>query len=288
MIVPPRLLSLWLVAVLAGSGTARADGDPDQPLRPRSETPAQRDAKPKAPHFLKPSELAPVKPATTATATPAAPPEPAPRPAVTESPIAMTPTLLLPAMRGYWRDFTANTFPLTDPEAPPYFTRGLYAYLSDGFHDWSGIEVGARTNVADGLSFAAILHHEYRETRGELALVTAAARLNGTFELSSNVGVGNGADFLPVAELDFELAAQLQCGECDRFGLGFGTSEWSSGRQHAENRCAIATRSRTSSEWKREWRASHTLPPTSRRRSVTRRARWSSSGVPPRSRSRVG
>jgi len=239
---------LMIVAALAVAPAAHADGDGDKPLVPRTETPAQHEAKAKPPKFLKPSQL-PHKQSTpadvTTSANPAATPtqgagvagvvvEVPPPTHAPDTPIAIDP-MFLPAMRGYWRDWTADTTPLVGvPVRTSYFTRGLYSYLTGGFHDWSGVELGARTNVADGLTFAAVFHHEYRETRGEFAMVSAAAQLPHAFELASSVGVGNGADFLPAAELELEVNRHLSCRACNLLGVGYGTSWYAYGRAQVD------------------------------------------------------
>jgi len=256
-----RLLPvLCVVAVMAG-GSAHA-GDPDQPLRARFETPAERDARKQRPRFAKPSELGAGSPAvvaagstpapTTAAAPPAAGPPAAGPPAggasaVDEPALAATAdrSFAVPpvysAISGYWRDWSGETLlhrPYTprgtggdSPARSTLFVRGFYYALNNELRDWSGVEVIGSTDVTKRVGVAAALHHELRDTTGDQAVVSVSTLLGRDVALLGTFGAGTGAEFLPVTMLEAETRVRVAERQRLQYAFGAGVSWWSETRR---------------------------------------------------------
>jgi hypothetical protein len=246
-----RFVLVYAVAVVAGLGANAHAGDPDQPLRPRMETPAESEARKKRPQFAKPSELEGGHPAAVASGSAL--------PAVaTGAPAAAAPAVETSAvgaqasaassdrsfaiprtysyLSGYWRDWSGDTL-LQRPYAPndgngeslgrtSLFMRGFYYALNNELRDWSGVELIGSIDVTKRVGVAAGLRHELRDTTADQAVVSVSTLLGRDVALLGTFAAGNGAEFIPITELAAETRVRVAERQRLQYAFGAGVSWW--------------------------------------------------------------
>jgi len=210
------------------------EGDPP-PLTPRYPTPSEAEADAARPPFERP-------PAATETAP--TPPTPAAAAAARAARLRTIyqPPALLGHSQGSRRTWLGEALlarprelgrvgqTLAEAKANAgrgvLYARGFYSYVTDGHAEWSGTDLVAYADLADGFSGSASYHHEYREERGGLGLASLAVRIAPEMHVTSTVGAGNGVDYLPITTLALELSAPVPRTCKVRYGVAAGTSWW--------------------------------------------------------------
>jgi hypothetical protein len=124
----------------------------------------------------------------------------------------------------------ADASPPTEKPRSIFFARGFGYHLSRQPRDWSGVQLVAAANVRPSFVASALFHHELREQVGSFGQVSTAARLSPGWHILSSLGAGNGAEFLPITQLDAELRREQRQDPKLDWGLGAGASWWSQRR----------------------------------------------------------
>ena len=108
--------------------------------------------------------------------------------------------------------------------------------------DWVGGELLSYFDLGDGMTGAFILRHEVRDQIGDYGTIMLLPRIAKDKYLVASIGMGNGADFLPVTRLDLQLRAFFTASRLKRVMYdvgGYGTWWTSDRRQFAQSNALI-------------------------------------------------
>jgi hypothetical protein len=210
-------------------------GEEELPLMPRFETPSEIEARKALFKFQTPSERQKMLEGGGNAAPGEAGVDAAGRPYPPGRESTLCSIAARPASRSYFRHQSGSGFlrpPCTGTGPSTFYARGLYSYVSDGFHEWSGAELGwdgqLLPEVAGGLTF----HHEYREERATALLARLTSRLHRRIYGYLGVVAGNQNYFFPATGADLEFGARFDAYARNYFGFGGGMARYSHDRQY--------------------------------------------------------
>lgn len=225
------------------SSAARPDsseprGEEEPPLMPRFETPSEIEARKALFKFQTPTERQKMLEGKGAGAAPDGAEGEAGAPAA-ELPPGQESTLCAiasrPSARAYLRHQSGSGFlrpPCTGTGPGTFYARGLYSFLSDGFDEWSGAELGWDGQFMPELAAGFTFHHEYREERATALLARMTARLHRRIYGYLGVVAGNQNYFFPATGADLEFGARYDAYSRNYFGFGGGMARYSHDRQY--------------------------------------------------------
>ena len=217
------------------------------PLVPRFETPSVTAKRQKQKAFLTPTDKQKRKKAKTLSAEST---EPDAAESIEPDDFPGYSPGIFPRVSGYYRDFAGESFlsrPRSsasqlsaegEPQKAVLYTRGLFTHLSRGHDPWTATELIAHLHFAERFNVGAVFHHEYRESTGTFGMISLVGVLASKLSIVSSIGIGNGADFLPINTTHIELRGKTPIDDLHYAGGG-GTSTWSRERQDYFGTAAI-------------------------------------------------
>jgi len=107
--------------------------------------------------------------------------------------------------------------------------------------NWMGGEILSYFDLSDGFSGAFIYRHEVRDQIADYGTIMIIPRIAPEKYLVSSIGIGSGADFLPVTRLDIQLRAFFKAERLRHVMYdvgGYGTW-WTQGRRQMEQSNAL-------------------------------------------------
>lgn len=107
--------------------------------------------------------------------------------------------------------------------------------------DWKGGELLGYFDLGDGMSGAFIARHEMRDQVGDYVTAMLIPRISKDKYLVSSIGIGTGADFLPVTRLDLQLRAFFERPGWKHvmYDLGGYATWWTSSRRQVAQSNAL-------------------------------------------------